>query len=175
MKDVQIQTPRFTLRSLTDKDVTSNYCRWLNSSTDLKYIEATKTKQDKNSLQTYISARECRDDVLFLGIYADGNREHIGNIKYEPVNKDESFAIMGILIGEETWWGQGVATEVIKYSAEWLNQYCGITEIILGVEIENKAAIRAYKKTGFQEQETSRITPAPQTITMVLHLGGSSL
>lgn len=170
MAALEILTPRFILRSLIVDDVSSNYCRWMNSATDLKYIEATKSKHDESFLRAYISERVNRDDVLFLGIYENENHEHIGNIKYEPVNINEGYAVMGILIGEKNWWGQGVAAEVIKHSAKWLNQSYGISEIILGVDLENEAAIRAYKKVGFQKESTTKITVGSRTMTMILHL-----
>ena len=38
---------------------------------------------------------------------------------------------MGILIGEESWRGLGVAPEVIKSSSEWLNKKFNIVNIHL--------------------------------------------
>jgi len=42
---------------------------------------------------------------LFLGIYTLESQEHIGNIKYEPIDLKCGIAIMGILIGEDKWKG----------------------------------------------------------------------
>ena len=64
---------------------------------------------------------------------------------------------MGILIGEEEWRGVGVAKEIVSATAKWLRKYKNIERIILGVNIDNVNAIRAYKKIGFVEQSMDEI------------------
>ncbi len=123
------------------------------------------------SLRAYIEQRQQRDDVLFLGIFTRAGHEHIGNIKYEPVDIVHKYTVMGMLIGEREWRGQGVAEEVIRHSGMWLHQTWGIKEIVLGVASDNTAAISAYEKAGFKQEQTTRIVVDPRlTISMVLHL-----
>ena len=62
---------------------------------------------------------------------------------------------MGILKGDPAYRGVGVASEVIRESALWFKRQRDINQIVLGVHKNNEAAIRAYKKVGFQ------IAPAP--------------
>jgi len=88
-----------------------------------------------------------------LGIFDIGNNHHIGNIKYEPIDYENRVATMGILIGEEDYRGLGVAPEVIKASSMWLKKTFNITNIILGVSLENDRAISAYEKIGFSTYE----------------------
>ena len=100
-------------------------------------------------LRKYVVDKISRDDVLFLGIFEKSRELHIGNIKYEPVNSELGYAIMGILIGDADYRGKGVASEVLLYSIQWLNDNEGIHKVFLGVDVENKNAIRAYEKSGF--------------------------
>lgn len=166
-----IPTERFILRSLTPDDVTPRYCSWLDDMKASRYIEAAKSAHDLESLRAYIRARMRRPDVLFLGIFTRGGKEHIGNIKYEPINRGLRYAVMGMLIGEKTWRGKGVAQEVIRHSSAWLHQACGIREIVLGVALDNLAAIRGYEKAGFRCEATERILIDPvAALSMVLHL-----
>ena len=110
-----------------------------------------------------------RGAVLFFGIFSRESNEHIGNIKFEPINFHNKTAIMGILIGEEGWRGRGVTPEVIKSSSEWLNKKYDINHIALGVDSKNIAAIKAYEKIGFKNKKTPciNITKRGQ-LTMVL-------
>lgn len=164
----EILSNRFILRSLSVDDVSDRYAGWLNDQATSQYITAKLNILD---LQQYVLERSAREDVLFLGIFEKGSGLHIGNIKYEPVNSELGFAIMGILIGEPDWRGKGVATEVLLASAEWLYQYRNIREIILGVSSDNTAAIRAYQKVGFVEKSTKFIpTVSAENLTMVWHL-----
>ena len=72
----------------------------------------------------YIKSRENREDVLFSAIFTDDG-QHIGNIKYEPIDLENKNATIGVLIGEREWRGKGVAIEVIKACNQYLhkNQY----------------------------------------------------
>jgi len=145
-----INTKRFQLKSLTTKDVTEKYLSWFNGSKEVvEYIAYAKTNADINKLRQYVKEREDREDVLFLGIFTDFG-QHIGNIKYEPINLKDKSATMGILIGDKKWRGKGVATEVIKDSGKYLKENYKIKYIDLGVNKDNIAAVSAYKKMKFK-------------------------
>lgn len=166
-----IYTPRFILRPLTPAHVTPRYCAWLDDKTISEYVEAAKSDHGMESLRAYIKRRQQRDDVLFLGIFTSNGHEHIGNIKYEPVDIAHGYAVMGMLIGEREWRGKGVAEEVIRHSVAWLHQTWGIKEIVLGVAPDNVAAMNAYEKAGFRKEQTNRIVIDPSvSISMVWHL-----
>jgi len=165
---VEISTHRFTLKSLNLADVTQRYADWLNGSLANRFISS---KLPLKELHRYVLERINRDDVLFLGIFNKADGKHIGNIKYEPVNIEKSYAIMGILIGDASWRGKGVAGEVILASASWLYKNKNINHIALGVSKSNTAAIRAYQKVGFVEQASQYLPDLKnENITMVLDL-----
>lgn len=165
-----IKTPRFVLRPLTVSDVSERYLSWLSEGSASRFIIAAGEKGDLEQLREYVVRRQGRDDVLFLGIFTlDG--EHIGNVKYEPIDCALRSAVMGILVGEVSWRGKGVAGEVIHASAHWLNRHHGIRSIALGVDTENLPGIAAYRKLGFIEEKTPLIPdPKGDVCTMVWHL-----
>lgn len=143
-----IKTKRFFLNRLTIDDVNHKYLSWLNVETSA-YIEYVKTHSSIEELRKYVKERENRQDVLFLGIFTK-NKQHIGNIKYEPIDNKSKSAVMGILVGDTSWRGKGVATEVIKASGDYLSKQYRIETIMLGVDENNKAAIASYQKVGFR-------------------------
>jgi Acetyltransferases, including N-acetylases of ribosomal proteins len=149
MKDVVIETDRFLLRSLIESDVDGHYLGWLNGPNKNQYIVYSSQERSIEEIQNYVSQRIDDDSVMFLGIFLRKSGKHIGNIKYEPIDYSNSVATMGILLGESTWRGKGVAGEVIKASAKFLKKTYGIKYINLGVSRNNIAAIRAYEKIGF--------------------------
>ena len=170
-KPVEIITGRFLLRSLQVADVSERYAGWLTDATARRYIVAAASQPDLAALRRYVEERSGRDDVLFLGIFERSSGSHLGNIKYEPVDSERGYAIMGILIGEVDWRGKGVATEVLSASAQWLRQHRGIRQIVLGVAKSNLEAIRAYEKVGFVEEATPFIPAVPaENSTMIWHL-----
>ena len=157
MTNTTIQSKRFNLVTLRQSDVSDRYLRWINSSNN-KYIDYTSQSRSLADIQSYVAEREDDSTILFLGIFIRESNEHIGNIKFEPINFHNKTAVMGILIGEEGWRGRGVALEVIKSSSEWLNKQYDINHIALGVDSKNIAAIKAYKKIGFKNKQTPCIT-----------------
>ena len=145
---VEINTQRFLLRQLITDDISDKYLSWLNRE-ESPYIEYGKNDSTMEELKVYVSERERKKDVLFLGIFTK-KKKHIGNIKYEPIDLIRKTATMGILIGDKDWRGKGVAIEVIKASAHYLNSIYGVTTIFLGVNPNHKVAVSVYKKIGFK-------------------------
>ena len=143
-----IKTKRFLLRPLITNDVSNNYLSWLNKE-ESPYIEYVRNHSSMEELKAYVSERENRQNVLFLGIFTK-KKQHIGNIKYEPIDYKGKTAGMGILIGDSDWRGKGVAIEVIKASAHYLAERYGVTTIFLGVNPNHQVAVSVYKKIGFK-------------------------
>jgi [ribosomal protein S5]-alanine N-acetyltransferase len=164
-----IDTPRFRLRALTLDDVTERYLGWFRDTDAARHIASARDTRALADLSAYVAARLNRDDVLFLGIFDRATGEHIGNLKYEPVNAVEGYAIMGILIGEPEYRGRGVGTEVLVASARWLRDHRHITQIVLGVSTTNERAIRSYQAAGFAIEDSPHMPgPHPEYHTMVL-------
>ena len=148
-----INTERFKLMPLTTKYVTKKYLSWfdkLNGSG--KYLLSAKKNQSIACLKSFVSERENKDDILFLGIFTQLNK-HIGNLKYEPIDFENKSAILGILIGDKEWQGKGVANEVISATNVFLNEIYGIKYIDLVVNANNEPAVSLYKKMNFSIYE----------------------
>lgn len=168
---VNIITERFLLRELKEKDITERYLEWLSDTDAKKFITAASETKDILDLRQYVLERTGVPNILFLGIFEKTNGLHIGNIKYEPVDINLGYAIMGILIGDATFRGKGVTPEVLKATAEWLKINRKINQIVLGVSKNNQGAIRAYEKVGFQRKITKFIKHcSDDSLTMVWDL-----
>lgn len=154
----QIMSERFLLRTLTPEDATERYLSWLKEENVLKHIVTAKHTSSIIDLKRYIKSRSEKSDSVFFGIFDRNTGMHIGNIKYEPIDINKRYAIVGILIGEIDYRSKGVTPEVLKASMEWIKADKGINQIILGVSKDNEAAIRSYKKSGFRVDETPYIT-----------------
>jgi ribosomal-protein-alanine N-acetyltransferase len=173
-QEIHIETDRFIIRRLTIDDATPQYLSWLDEQSRQGFIVSAKEKISIQQLREYIDDRFCRNDVIFFGIFTKDQKSHIGNIKFEPVNYLLKYAVMGILIGEPRWRGLGVAPEVIVASARWLNAQFDISQIILGVGINNTPAIKSYQKSGFAIEKTDKISvDETQAISMIMHLNKS--
>ena len=166
-----IETDRFLLRPLTEADATERYLKWLANEDARRFIAAASVTNTLETLRRFVRDRDGRDDVLFLGIFDRRTGLHIGNIKYEPLDSANGFAVMGLLIGDAEYRGRGAAGEALAASAAWLQRHRKIKQIVLGVQKDNVAAIRAYEKSGFKIARTPHISIlADNALTMVWDL-----
>lgn len=163
-----LETDRFILRPLGLSDVNERYLSWF-SGADAENISAQKTTHTLQDLRTYVADKVGRPDVAFLAVIDQATQRHIGNIKYEPVDRETGHAVLGIFIGDEAFRGKGVAVEVITASGRWLKGL-GIREIVLGVDVENVAAIGAYEKAGFRIGSTPHLPVLDRVHRMILTL-----
>ncbi|MBI2636143.1 GNAT family N-acetyltransferase [Candidatus Peregrinibacteria bacterium] len=142
------------LRGLSEGDATAEYAAWLNDPEVNKYLETRHVTLPE--LRDYIRDKKESPTAILMGIFWKENGRHIGNVKLEPINKEKKSATMGILIGDKNYWGKGVATETTNLVTEYAFSDLKLELIELGVISENAAAIRVYKKCGF---ETVRVEP----------------
>jgi RimJ/RimL family protein N-acetyltransferase len=164
-------TSRFYLKQISMNDVGVEYLSWIIKPQNSQFIYSVNKDMSIDELKEYVRCRIEREDILFLTIRDRVSGLHIGNIKYEPINFLENYAVMGILIGNKSWRGQGVAVEVLIATGNWLKEAIGIKRIILGVNSENLSAISAYKKIGFIECDnilTPQLNPSDISMTWEL-------
>ena len=144
-----LSTERFLLRCLTSNDATERYLLWLQSpSADFIINKASEVIQ----LATYIESHTQNEHTMLLGIFEKRTLLHIGNIKFEFLNAQQSIVEMGILIGDINWQGIGVAGEVISAMGDYFRDHFNTHKMVLGVDKDNIAAIKAYQKIGFSEE-----------------------
>ena len=152
--------------------MSDRYLGWLNNEEVRSFITAAQRTSTLSSLREYVRTHSAQPDTLYQGIFGKDTNLHVGNIKYQPVDSQKGYAVMGILIGDPAYRGLGgVASEAVKESGIWLKRHRNINQIVLGVHKNNEAAIRAYKKAGFQIAPTPYIpTCSDCALTMVWDL-----
>lgn len=164
---MKIETECYYLRNIELDDVNEKYLGWLKDETTSRYIETAKQNDNLDDLKNTVKKWIDNPEVLFLGIFDKNTNEHIGNIKFTPLNIAENYAILGVLIGENKYRGKGVAKEIINACGQWLKEHKGISRMILGVDINNTAAIKAYEKTGFKIKKQTREFEKTDKLIMV--------
>lgn len=76
--------------------------------------------------------------IGFCGLY---------RIQWQP-----RFAEYRIIIGDKTFWGRGIGTLAAKFIVKYAFEKLNLNKVHLGVNVENKAAIRSYEKAGFKHE-----------------------
>lgn len=137
------------LRPITLADVTERYCSWLNDPRVTRYLETHSSTMSQ--LSQYVRDRIDNPDVRFWGIFDNITNEHVGNLKFEPINWKECHTILGIMIGDERYWGRGISSEITRLVSDYAFRVLGLSEVRLGVLVENIPAWKSYLRAGFIE------------------------
>ena len=140
------------LRGLEGSDLQTNYFQWFNDQTIGTYTRHACFPNSMEKMREYYQKAIKNDDLLVLAIIYIPDNIHVGNVSLQNIDWINRCAEFAIIIGEQKYAGRGIATEagklIINHGFERLN----LNRIWLGVHEANKAAIKAYKKIGFEEE-----------------------
>ena len=146
-----IKTKRFYLKILKPIDVKQKYFNWFNQKEIKKNIKFSSYKKI-SELKKYVLQQNNAKNIYFFGVF-DKNKNHIGNIKFDIINKTKKIAYLGILIGDKKWRGKGAGQEIIEASCNYLSHKENINFFYLGVSKKNYKAIKLYKNCNFIEKK----------------------
>lgn len=166
--EIDFSTDRLRIRTLHEEDDLQDYLGWMKDQSN-KFILSTNPKMTLEDLNIYVKSKFEDPSALLLGVFELENRLHIGNIKFEPIDLNNNFAVVGILIGNKIFRGKGIAQEVLTQSCIEFINVTGISRIILGVDKANLAAIAAYSKCGFITTDYPELNLDKKSIEMVLY------
>ena len=144
-----MQTKRFYIRKLNRTDANTNYVSWFKDKSVKQFIQGSTQNITISFLKKYIATQNKNKNTLFFGIFSKKDK-HVGNIKFNEINKKHNKVFMGILIGDKNYRGIGLTKEVVDFFSEYFYINYNISNILLGVDKKNQDAIKAYKKSDFQ-------------------------
>lgn len=158
---IRIEGNQVCLQSLGDENATDDYVRWLKDPKVNKFLDTVDTTID--NLKGFIREKNASPECLFLGIFDRKTNRHIGNIKLEPKPYDVGHrrAAIGIIIGETSYWGRGIATECIRLVVDYAFANLPLDEIYAGFIAGHESSKRAFEKVGFAHPTTEERTDNP--------------
>jgi RimJ/RimL family protein N-acetyltransferase len=92
-----------------------------------------------------------RDDYNFAIETLQGGK-YIGGCGINNIDWKNSVAVVGILIGDKNYWGQGYGTDAMKVLIKFIFNQMNIHKIKLHVYSFNTRAIKCYEKCGFKTE-----------------------
>lgn len=131
------------LESISVKDATKKYLKWVNDKSLTKYT-SIKKKQTLTSLRRYIIKNNLNKNVF---LYKITHRSvHIGNIRISKIK--DRFVTIGILIGDKNFQNKGFGTLAIKRSITKIKSK-GFTKIFIFLNKKNKQSLKIFLKNNF--------------------------
>ena len=126
------------------------YRNWIDNADVTRFMEmGWRPCSDADLEKTYLEATQAPDTVCMV-IEEGSSGAAIGTCGLYLINWPGRRAQFRILIGDPRLFGKGYGTSatrlIVRYGFERLN----LETIYLGVNDENRGAVRAYEKAGFQ-------------------------
>lgn len=119
---------------------------WTNNQEVCHYMFMGHRPVDENNIREWYTNK---DDVVFLIRFQGQNVGVAGlyHISWQPRTAE-----FRILIGEKSAQGQGVGTAVTKLVTQFAFDNLNLNKVWLGVNTENKAAVKCYEAAGFMHE-----------------------
>lgn len=146
-----LSTQRLSLIPLGLKFLSDNYLSWMRDEHVVKFMESGGKNYTLEMLKEYLENIE-REKIFSWAIVINDNKSHIGNIKIDPINKENLHGEYGIMIGDTSQWGQGYAKEASEEIIKFCFTDLLLRKINLGVIANNHKAIKLYESMGFIEE-----------------------
>ena len=134
---------------LTPEHVTDSYVSWLNAPEINSYLESRFVTHTVESTRAFVASVLASPNILFLGIKSHQLGRHVGNIKLGPIDLHHKTGEIGILIGDKSAWGKGIATSAIEALCKIAINRLMLRKLTAGCYASNAGSRRAFEKSGF--------------------------
>jgi RimJ/RimL family protein N-acetyltransferase len=152
---VLAQGERVRLRAFTAADITPRYLGWLNDAATMRYSRHRGRAHDDASCRAYL-ASFAASDSLFVAIERLADGVVVGTMT-ACVDRARRSADLGILLGDATARGQGLASDAWLTLARHLRRRGDIDRVTGGTLAANLAMRRVMEKTGMRLCETRQL------------------
>jgi RimJ/RimL family protein N-acetyltransferase len=141
------------LRALAHDDL-AHFVRWINDPEVRQFMVMRYPLSMTEEEQWWQEFKNRTGDHIFAIDTEDGT--YIGNIGLHNVDWENRQAMLGIMIGDKAFWGQGYGTDAIRTTLRWAFDYLNLNRVWLTVYDYNQRAYRCYVKCGFRPEGTMR-------------------
>ena len=138
------------LRELAPSDVGDRYLSWMQDEEIGRYLESRFMVHTLESLAEFVEKQTASERNWMFAICRGFDGQHIGNIKLGPVNDHHGLAEIGLLVGERSMHGKGIATEAIRLVSRFAFETLDLRRLTAGMYAHNVASRRAFEKCGFK-------------------------
>ena len=143
---------RISLHGLSSEDINekSPYFSWLDDlSLDL-YTEKSYYPNNIQRMQDYYHQTNKSDKILFLGIFDNETKKHIGNLCLQAICNLNRRAEVAYFLGDKNFSRKGIVTEAVKMIMYYGFNKLNLERIHAGASERNLASIRIFEKCGLK-------------------------
>lgn len=128
--------------------------KWAAWETDLEVAlplgDEAYTPSSPEKAEDWLREALKRQDHIF-SIVDLATQDVIGRCLLFSINLVDRTAMLGIVIGEKSYWGKGYGQEAMRLLADYAFNLLNLNSLMLGVFAFNTRAIQCYRQVGFKE------------------------
>ena len=149
---------KIILRPYRIEDTVTIY-KWRSNPLTTKYMgrkfrDTTTYEVIESGLSNLINTPP--QDSVFYVIAQNVTKDYIGGIDLTSIDWTDKVGTMSIVIGDEAYRNQGIATEAIGLLLEYAFSSLDLHKVELNVYESNTAALKCYQKNGFKIEGKKR-------------------
>ena len=139
------------IRLLTIEDVGFDYLNWMLDPEVNQFLESRNTTFTIENLRIFVEKMNADDKNYLFGIFELESDKHIGNIKIGNISKVNNRADVGLIIGDKSFWGQGIATDAIALVTTFAFKKLKLNKLFAGMYVTNIGSFKAFIKAGYSK------------------------
>jgi RimJ/RimL family protein N-acetyltransferase len=141
------------LRALEQRDVSDRYVRWLNDPEIRNNVVAGNFPQGYDSIREFVASMRTPHAVSFaICLKAEG--AHVGNVALRHIDWTNRQAEVGILVGEPSVRGRGVASEAVDLVCRYAFETLKLRRVWTGTT--NPIAAKLFLRLGWRAEGALR-------------------
>ena len=152
MRSPFITGKKLYLRGLKREDLRGNMFNWANDSEVTHYMFMGLVPNSIELMEEEYDKLTRSEKDIILAIIDKKSDKHIGNVGLYSINWVARSAEYRIIIGEKAFWNKGYGTEAANLILDYGFNKLNLNKMWLGVNAENKTAVKSYEKSGFVKE-----------------------
>lgn len=137
------------LKILTADDVSKAYVGWLQNPRVTKFSENSYSEFSLEGQQRYVADALSDTAVRLYGIFHKAQK-HIGNVALNNINLNHMNAEVTFMIGDSSFWGQGLATQAVEEVISIAQNELGLMKLYAGCASLNEGSKQVLVKNKFE-------------------------
>lgn len=149
MEPVSLEGKHFALVSFTEKHITESYLRWLNDPGVNRFLEVRFVPQTRETARAYVRSFYESEEKYMWGICPRGQAEPVGTATLAFIARHHGSGVLGLMIGEQGFWGKGASDEAIELIADFAFERLGLRRVMATSVALNHGMNFTFKRLGF--------------------------
>lgn len=144
-----------TLRKLEPTDAEELY-RYRNDSSVRSLTSSLSSGFSRADVAAWVQWHATQTDELLLAIVDSDTDRCLGHVGLYQIDHRSRRAEFGILIGDETWQGNGIGRRVTEAMLAYAFNVLNLRRIWIEILASNRRSIAAYRRFGFEDEGVLR-------------------